>query len=652
MTSEGVSVSKNLFRLIAFFLCFGIMAGGVSVQPGMTAPLLQEGKKTLYQRVVSHPGAVLREQPDGSSQVVNGNLRAFTPLYVYERIGTWLSVGKSVNRADGWIEADKTTAWNQSMTLLFTNRAERDPVLFFKNEEDLKGLCEAQDMESQFSAMQQKAREGKADPRILAAEPANSAVNSKSFYLMPILQTKEPFEGTKFLHVASIDPGTGNGKVGKDGKPRTGIAIVLDTTLSMGTCIDKCKTMLKTIYDRLEQEHLTEHVGIAVVAFRNSTDASPKVEYTTKVISDFAPAKDRSRLEQSLAQLNECKASTHRFAEDSLAGVYVAAESLKWDDYDSRIILLVTDAGPLPATDRYRSVFMEPRELNDYTRKKGIWTVVVHVQTPAGKNDHESAKKAYQELSLMDGKSQYQAIKTGNPQTAAEFFVRVGELLAKTMAKMVSYTAEGRMMTKPKDEANKGVAEGDTPEAMAERLGYAMQLDYLGRANKTGAPEVLSSWITDMDLMRLARGQHIPNVEVALMLTKAQLSDLRDQLQIIIDNAERTKKTDSTDFFQGILSASARTARDPNAPTGGKTLAQLGVLGEFLDGLPYKSEVMTLTEEGWYHSSVGEQTEFINRLKSKMHLYGEYDNDKSCWENFGINSSNEWVCRIPLDMLP
>ena len=646
-------MSKNLFRLIVFILCSGILAGGISVQPGMAAPLLQEGKKTLYQRVVSHPGAVLREQPDGKSQVVNGSLRSFTPLYVYERNGTWLNVGKSFSRADGWIEASKTTAWNQSMTLLFTNRAERDPVLFFKTENDLKDLCNAQDMESQFSALQQKAREGKSDPRILAAEPANSAVNSNSFYLMPILQTEEPFEGTKFLRVASIDPGKGgkgDGKVGKDGKPRTGLAIVIDTTVSMGPYIDQCKTMLKTIFDRLEKDNLSDHVGIAVVAFRNSTDASPKIEYTTKIISDFTTAKNRSQIEQSLQGLNECKESTHSFTEDSLAGVYVAAESLKWDDYDSRIILLVTDAGPLPATDRYRSVSMEPRELNDYTRKKGIWTVAVHIQTPAGKKDHATAQTAYQQLSLMDGRSQYQTIKTDNPKTGAEYFARVAECLAKNMSAMVSYTAEGRLMTKPKDD--KGSADKDTPEAMAERLGYAMQLDYLGRANKTGAPEVVSSWITDMDLMRLAKGQHVPNVEVAVMLTKAQLSDLSEQVQNIVDNAERTKKTDATDFFQGILSASARTTRDPNAPTGGKTLAELGVLGEFLDGLPYRSEVMLLTEEDWYRKSVGEQTAFINRLKSKLARYAEYDGDKKLWESFGLNSANERVCRIPLDMLP
>ena len=644
-------MTDKFIRLLALSLC-AILLGISFPAQGCAKPLVQEGKKELYERVVSHPEACLYESADEKSTVVNGNLRAFTPLYVYERNGNWLSVGKTTNAPDGWIAADKTTAWNQAMTLLFTNRSERDPVLFFKNESDLNALCSAQDLEGQLSSLQAGIAKGQADERIMAAEPEASAVNSKSFYLMPILQTKEPFEGTKFLKVASINPGSKGSKndtASKDGKPKTGIAIVIDTTISMGPYIDQCKAMVKGIFDKLSQDKLTQHVGLAIVAFRNSTDASPKAEYTTKIISDFVTVENRSQLEDSLKELNECKVSTHSFAEDSLAGVYVAAESLKWEEFDSRIILLVTDAGPLPPTDRYRSVFMEPRELNEYTRKKGIWTVVVHVQSPAGKKDHESAQKAYQELSLKDGKSQYQTVRADAKQGAA-YFRRVGEAMANTMASMVSFTAEGRLMTRPKDEA--AAKKQDTPEDMADRIGYAMQLDFLGRANKTNAPEVVSSWITDMDLKRLARGQHVPNVEVAVMLTKAQLSDLSDQVANIVDNAERTKKSDAKDFFQGILSASAKSARDPNAPTNGKTLAELGVLGEFLEGLPYKSAIMDLTEEDWYRKSVGEQTAFINRLKSKLTLYGEYDSDKQQWESFGINNANERVCRIPLDMLP
>ena len=297
---------------------------------------------------------------------------------------------------------------------------------------------------------------------------------------------------------------------------------------------------------------------------------------------------------------------------------------------------------------------MGPQEVGDFARQKGIWVIALHIKTPAGKSNHDYAEAAYRELSKSpDGRSNYQAINAPDPQTGSRYFAAVAKSIAGSMVSMVRSTSEGKLMTRPAGEEKK---QGGSPETEAAdlgaRLGYAMQLDYLGRKNKSASPEVVDSWIADMDLRQLEQKKLVPAVEVAVLITKNQLSDLHDQLQTIIDNAERTKKTDSNDFFQGILSASTRMSRDPNMPTQGKTLAQLGVLSEFLDGLPYKSEVQHLTEEDWYRKSVGEQTAFINRLKSKIARYEEYDRDRANWESFGMSNAGDWVYRVPLSMLP
>ncbi len=650
-----------MHRLTVFLLC--LLCGTLILASNTeAAPLLQEGKRTLYQRVISHPTAQLYAQASDQSQVVDKGLRPFTPLYVYERGQGWLNVGKGTNKADGWIKADLTTPWNQSLTLLFSNRSQRDPVIFFRDTRALQDICDAPDMSERLVSLQLAVAKKKTGPEVVASEPMTSSVDLDRFYLMPILEMQEPYEGTKFLRVASIDPGQIPGSQYHQGKggtasdpttkkaPRTGIAIVMDTTVSMQPYIEQSRQLIKTIYDRLQKEKLAEHVGFAFVAFRNSTAAVPELEYVSTVVSDFVTASNRKELESRLAKVREAKVSTHSFNEDSLAGVYNAIESLSWDEYDSRIILLVTDAGPLPSDDRYRSVAMEPQEMADFAGQKGIWIVAVHIKTPAGASNHDYAEQAYRTLSMKNGSAQYQSIKTSNPKGGARYFAAVAESLAKTMEQVVTLTTQGKMLTRPKDAAPKNPEE-DAAQ-LAQRLGYALQLEYLGRANRTPAPQVVSSWITDMDLAHLAMGQRVPNVEVAVLLTKAQLNDLHAQIGAIIDNAERTKKTDSTDFFQGILSASARTARDPNMPTQGKTLAELGVLGEFLDGLPYRSEVMLLTEEDWYRKSIGEQTAFINRLKSKLARYEEYDRDRKNWETFGTFSANDWVYRVPLNMLP
>ena len=640
---------RGMLLLAALLCCL------TSPLPGEAAPLLQEGKKSLYQRVISHPGAVLRQSADAASAVVTDKVVPFTVFYVYERANGWLRVGTGLAEPQGWLEEARSTAWNQSLTLLFAPRAGRDPVLFFKTENALKTLCSANDMEKQLASLLTRAAAGKMDESspVLASEPAEAqgAVDEKRFYLMPILGMSEPFDDVKFLNVASIDPGSGKAQA-PDGPPKTGIALVMDTSISMKPYIDQSRDVVRRIYDQLEKEKMTDNVGFAVVAFRSSTAATPGLEYTSTVVSDFATAKDRAALESRLAAVQQASVSSHDFNEDSLAGVYDAVEKLSWGNYSSRLILLISDAGPLRGGDPYASVLLGPAEMNDLARQKGIWITVLHIKSPGGSTNHAYAEQSYRTLSRLSGdRSNYQVINAPDAATGARQFGAVAATLAQGMVSMVKNTAAGKIMTRPKDEAPAQTPE-DQARQLAATLGYAMQLQYLGARRQNQAPSVVNSWMADMDLAKLARGNQTPTVDVAVLLTKNQLNDLSTQLKTIIDNAERTKKTDSRDFFRGILSASAQMARDPNLPTQGKSLAELGVLAEFLEGLPYKSDIMLLREEDWYRMSIGEQTAFINRLKSRLARYEEYDRDRANWESFGQPNAGDWVYRVPLNMLP
>ena len=65
-------------------------------------------------------------------------------------------------------------------------------------------------------------------------------------------------------------------------------------------------------------------------------------------------------------------------------------------------------------------------------------------------------------------------------------------------------------------------------------LGYAMQLEFLGRRGGTRAPEVVTSWVSDMDLVQ----PDTPSFQIAVLLTKNQLSDLHQRLKVILDQAQ------------------------------------------------------------------------------------------------------------------
>lgn len=655
-------------RLVQFTTIFLLFVLGTAYAYGQT-PLLQEGKNTLYQRVVTHPGAALMAEAAESAGMLQKAIKPFSVFYVYARQDGWLRVGPSSTQPAGWIKDTLATDWPQAMTLIFTERSGRMPVLFFKDEQTLVDIASADDMETRLQNMlkQIEAGNGATLKNVLASEPTDKqgAVARSRFYLMPIQGMEEPFDGVKFLRVASIDPGEGSGdesngtgSAANAGKPdnqmRTAIAFVIDTTISMGPYIEQSLNVIRQAYDSIEKDGLGDSVAFAIVAFRNNKEASPGIEYSTRIVKDFTTLSNRDALENALAAVKEASASTHSFNEDSLAGVKTAVDNLSWKDYQSRVMVLITDAGPLPENDKYISTGMGPVEMLDYARARQIWVTVLHVRTPAGAKNHDYAEKAYRGLTrLSDTTSSYIAIPAPDSKTGAASFASAAKTLATSLTSVVKATASQQLAAKPA-----APRENATPQEEALRvgqsIGYAMQLDFLGRQRANQAPHVVNAWIADMDLNQLAGGRQVAAVEVAVLLTKNQLSDLQNQLKIVIDQAERVKRTDAKDFFQSILSASLGVARDPGrfSRNPGQNLRQMGVMGEFLDGLPYKSDVMLLTEDDWYRMSVGQQTAFINRLRSRIARYEEYDKDTSGWESFGSPNPGDWVYRVPLNMLP
>ncbi|MDR0338919.1 MAG: VWA domain-containing protein [Desulfovibrio sp.] len=664
-------MQKRLFAiLLSALLALGLAGPAFSAERG---PLLQQGKKSLFQRVVTHPGSPLFAAASEDAEKLREKLKSFSVLYVYDRKNGFLEVGPSSSAASGWIRESAATEWPQAMTLLFTERTGRMPVLFFKDKKSLETICASDTLEEDMKDIEAKIRTARADKSalpdlpVLASEPSDQegAVSRDRFYLMPIKQMSEPFEGTKFLEVSSIDPGSKDGADGTDGNDgkggdgkaktmRTGIAFVIDTTISMKPYIEQSLSVVRSSFDTIEKENLEDGVGFAVVAYRSSTAKNPKVGYTTRMVSDFKTLKDRKSLEDALSQVEEAAVSTHTFDEDALAGVKAAVDELSWDDYYTRIIVLISDAGPLPPGDPLALTRMGSAEMLDYARARKIWLTVCHIRTPAGKKDHAYAEKAYRDLSrTSDGASSYMPINAPDTATGRKSFDATARRLATSLTKVAQATSS---LKAPEPKLFKAKRENPEEEAarIGEAIGYAMRLDFIGQQRGNRAPGVVNAWIADMDLARLAADQYSPTVEVAVLLTKNQLSDLQRTLKIIVDQAERTKKTDSRDFFQSILSASAQMARDPAAFSArpGRNLRETGVLGEFLEGLPYKSDIMLLREDDWYRMSVGEQTAFINRLKSRITRYEEYDKDRSNWESFGAENSGDWVYRVPLSVLP
>ncbi len=616
-------------------------------------PLLMPGKKTLFQRVLSKPEAQLLAQPgDGAGEP----LPAFSVLYVYQRKDIdgqqWLEVGASSDgQRDGWLQAAQTSDWKQSLVLKFTERSGRSPVMFMRQADDLQHLL---DDTGQARADLLKAQNTPDQvPQVLALEPAASAVPQNQFYLMPIFDYRESFDAdgqpVQLLNVASIDPGArGRDRAPKaagaamaaDNSFRTGIVLVVDTSVSMQPYIDRVRQVVSELQQQLAARGELDSVSFGLVGFRNSVKRTPGLDYLSKTLVSLEQGRDPARFLKAAAQVKATTVSSHSFNEDAFAGVMQAVQGMDWSGYGGRIVLLVSDAGALRKNDPESSTQMNEAEVRQAALSKQIKIYALHLRTPAGAKNHASAESQYRVLTA-DSNPQIGDLYVGVPGgDVGAFGERVREI-GSTFAELVHQVREQQPQPLPQLSAGASLA------AKSQAIGYAMHMDFLGRHSASQAPQLVSAWAADRDLTNPA----LPSLQVCVMLTKLQLNDLQQSLKLIVDAARKTR-TSPGDFFNEIASASAYMSRDPGALRKGANLAQGGVLGEYLEGLPYRSKSLSMTQDLWLSLSVAEQEDFIDELDSKIRLYETFHNDMANWVRFGKAEPGDALYRVPLSTLP
>ncbi len=665
MRIRQVMTRKAIGILLVLLLCLIhlVWESAVAAQPHQ--PLLIAGKRALYQKVITHPSAKLFTFNGSTVKVLEDWIKPFTVFYVYERTAVagepWLNVGLSSTEGPiGWIDGTMASDWNQALTLVFTERTGRRPALFFKDLNSLQTVAGSStprqttsELVSKFSAIQAGEMPPPENFPLKAMEPSGEAVPEERFYLIPIFNSLELYEGVKFLEVGSIDPGSGQFPVNTELK--TAIVFVIDTTISMKPYIDRARESVRRIYDAIEEAGLSDKVAFGLVAFRNSTRKTPGLGYEARVLSPLRDATERKQFQYALDHTEEAMVSTHSFNEDAFAGLKTAMDKLYWAPYKSRLTFLITDAGALRNDDPYSSTGMNEAEIADLAATRGVKIFALHLKTPAGRklHNHDYAEAQYR---LLTGHSDpnigdlYVPISADSPDTGAQGFGRVIEGVGAQMVELVRATAAGERLALPDTASSKTEDVVNEAVRKAAILGYAMQLDFLGVRSGTAAPEVVKAWVSDMDLAR----PDIPTFKVSLLLTKNQLSDLSRRLEVVLDQAQRTKRTGARDFFNSILSAAAQTSRDPEqfSRKPNQNLGELGILGEFLEDLPYRSNVMRLTEEDWYRLSLGEQQTFINNLKSKIKRFTQIHDDVTNWTSFGAQEPGDAVYRVPLSLMP
>ena len=253
-------------------------------------PLLMEGKKTLYQRVLSIPDARLYERPIDTA--TSSEIVPFSVLYVYEKGSDWLKVGyDSFGRIAGWVPGDSAIAWNQALTVSFKDPQDIQRVMLFNSKDRLKTMVESYDTAS-YQQLYDAVVGGEPPQNspVIAIQPEAHLEIRDNFYLVPIKQHEDVYLGNeqaRLLEIASVPLEDSSdietlAQSGESRSYRSGIHFVIDSTQSMGPYIDRTREAVARVYEAIERQGLTNQVSFGLTASRDNIDQVPELEYLTQ----------------------------------------------------------------------------------------------------------------------------------------------------------------------------------------------------------------------------------------------------------------------------------------------------------------------------------------------------------------------------------
>lgn len=630
------------------FLAFWLLP---AVAFGQAEPLRMEGKQTLHQRVLIRDRVAGADAPGGAQGAET--LAPLSPLFVYAREGDWIEVGRDEQgQGLSWIPAESAIDWRQNIVLTFEDTERVGRVLFFDDLDTLYDVVEAENPGEAAAGLRSEAEAaeaaGRPDERIVALGPRETVDLRRNLYVMPIVDAEAAmFESGAVVNLLKVAVARADAESARPAPSpaarrdfRAGVVFVVDTTTSMQRYIDATRDALEAIFGTIARSSAGDAVSFGLVGFRDHPDAEPPGSYSTRTFVPLGPTFDATGFLTAIRGMEEAPASNRNFREDSYAGILSAIESFDWAPFDARYIVLVTDAGPREIDDPLSQTRLSARGLATLAQERlGAAIAVLHLKTPAGASDHASAEAAYRELALGPNREPlYFPVEDGDPA----LYQMVAQQLATLIVEQVAaFRGGGSAEPRAGDDAMAGALRS---------AGRAMELAYLGRVEGTRAPDVFEAYVADRDFARPG----LKPMSIRLLLTKAQLSDLEEALGLIVDRAEASVlKPD--EFFEQVLGAAADMSRSPErvARRGDTTIADAATITEYLEGLPYVSRIMNITEDDWLRMSVAEQQTVVNELYDKLERYRRYNEATDQWVDYlGSGGSDALVYPMRLDDLP
>ncbi len=637
-------------------------------------------------RVLPRPFSALHATPDaGDDSITQANLPAFHPWYVFERKDLdlsdpaeargWYRVGRDRDKASGWLRARDAFEWRQALLVSYTHPGDpgegRHPVLLFSDPARPVDLVEAGDGGETAMALYQQIDQGKIPKDVVSMEPKRFVDISKTFYLLPILRFKifeVEGEQLRLLQIAAAVPkarGTdtlanedyaGQARAGRDSgsrqrieKIRVDVVFVIDTTRSMQPYIDLTRDAMRGLIDRLRGK-LNERVRFGLIGYRDSLKAVPKLEYVTR---NFTPklVDAKTLVERLDKDARATSVGSHDYQEEGFAGIQTALASA-WREDALRFIVWIGDASSHPKGHPQNTTGMGAEELLRRAEDQQVHVIALHLRDPRAAKDFPLGEAQMRTLSRVrgsEGDSAYLAVDAFHKQDFAK--------AVDTFAGMIEHNISAALAEAGKDAkggllqaAKAGEKQGDkVEEAATQAFGKAWKaalIEYLGQDARP--PKDIVAWVLDRDLV----DPTMRALDVRLLITRTQLSSLVQALDRVIEALMKSEASQAQ-FFQALQAVAGQAMKQPEHLGEAQRLVDTGLLPAFIQSLPYKSDILTLTEERYASMTADQRAQLQWSLLAKLQQYRDINEQVDQWQRLNETDSDaEMVYPLNIDYLP
>lgn len=628
-------------------------------------------------RAIPRPFAHVYAEPQADPQQIRiANIPSFHPLYVFARQDVdlsgadqdqgWYQVGRSTTQAEGWMQASDVIEWRQPLIVSYTHPGGliegRNPVLMFRDYESLADLVDDYDMSRRARDIYRAMLDSGQPPASVISREPERFVNIREVpYIIPILQweqTRIDGDNVRLLQIAAAVPGErgattiddpeymggataprGEGERERLQNILADVVFVIDTTRSMQPFIDMTMEALERTIRQFEHSLEADRVRFGLVTFRDSIEVIPQLEYDVR---NWTPELVDARTLQSLLRtdVHATNVGSLDYAEEVFAGVDEAINS-QWRDGALRFMILIGDASSHPKGHPQNITGKDETDLRREMDSASIKFYAIHLQDPRATEDHPIAEAQFQHLSRIPGTRNESAYEFVDAFDEPAFL----QLIDAVTNGLVSLVAEAAGDVVDTDQGGADVPNLQNLQTV-NRLWEAALVEYVGR--DAMPPRDIVAWVLDRDLVYPVDRAF----QVHLLVTREQLNSLAQSVDQVLQALMRAEATQS-EFFSMLQNVAGQAMQRPEDLGQAQQLADTGLLPSFIQNLPYRSNILTLTEEMFASMTAAQRSQLEWDILAKVQQYRAINESVDRWWRLNEgDADSEMVYPLEIEYLP